>query len=88
MTRTRLAETFCLIAIACFCGCAGEDRAATQTGAPASAATRVVTLSPHLAELAYAAGAGESLVGVSSYTDYPEAAAALPRVGDAFLVDQ
>ena len=49
---------------------------------------RIVTLSPHLAELVFAVGAGDLLVGVSAYTDYPEAATALPVVGDAFNVDQ
>jgi iron complex transport system substrate-binding protein len=49
---------------------------------------RIVTLSPHLAELVFAVGAGDLLVGVSAYTDYPEAAAALPVVGDAFNLDQ
>lgn len=56
---------------------------ATPTDAP----SRVVTLAPHLAELVFAAGAGERLVGVTAYTDYPVAAAALPRIGDAFRVD-
>ncbi len=54
-----------------------------QTTAP-----KIVTLAPHLAELVHAAGAGEGLVGVSAYTDYPPEAAALPQVGDAFGVDQ
>jgi len=49
---------------------------------------RIVTLSPHLAELVYAIGAGDLLIGVSAYTDYPPAAANLPVVGDAFNVDQ
>lgn len=48
---------------------------------------RVVTLAPHLAELLYAAGAGEHLVGTVAYSDYPADVAALPRVGDAFRVD-
>jgi len=48
---------------------------------------RIVTLSPHLAELAFAIGAGDLLVGVSAYTDFPEAAAVLPVVGDAFNLD-
>lgn len=48
---------------------------------------RVVTLAPHLAELVYAAGAGDRLVGVSAWTDHPPAAAKLPRVGDAFRLD-
>lgn len=50
-------------------------------------ALRVVTLSPHLAELVFSVGAGDLLVGVSAYTDYP-AAATLPVIGDAFNLDQ
>lgn len=53
-----------------------------------SAGLRIVTLAPHLAELLYAVGAGHMLVGVSAYTDYPEAAAVLPVIGDAFAIDQ
>jgi iron complex transport system substrate-binding protein len=48
---------------------------------------RIVSLAPHLTELVFAAGAGESLVGVVEYSDYPEAARRLPRVGDAWRVD-
>lgn len=50
-------------------------------------AARIVTLSPHLTELAYAAGAGDKLVAVARYSDYPPAARALPQIGDASLVD-
>jgi iron complex transport system substrate-binding protein len=46
-------------------------------------AQRIVTLAPFLTELAYSAGAGARLVGVSAYSDYPEEAKALPRVGSA-----
>jgi len=49
---------------------------------------RVVTLAPHLTELVFAAGAGDSLVGVSAYSDYPPEVAELPVIGDAFIVDQ
>lgn len=45
-------------------------------------------MSPHLAEIVFAVGAGDQLVGVSAYTDYPAAAEALPVVGDAFNLDQ
>jgi len=58
---------------------------------PDSAATpppRIVTLAPNLAELAFAAGAGDRLVGVSAYSDFPPPAAELPLVGDAFTIDQ
>lgn len=43
---------------------------------------RIVSLTPHLTELLFAVGAGAQLVGVDSASDYPEAARALPRVGD------
>ena len=49
---------------------------------------RIVTLAPHLAEIVFAVGAGDRLVGVSAYSDYPEEVLELPLVGDAFTVDQ
>ena len=49
--------------------------------------SRIVTLAPNLTELVFSAGAGESLVGVSAYSDYPPQVQSLPRVGDAFTVD-
>ena len=51
------------------------------------AGRRIVALSPHLAELVFAVAAGDRLIGVSAYTDFPEAAARLPVVGDAFMLD-
>ncbi|HZH06272.1 MAG TPA: helical backbone metal receptor [Lautropia sp.] len=53
-------------------------RVALQT-----AAKRAITLSPALTELVFAAGGGERLVGAVEHSDYPAAAAGLPRVGDA-----
>ena len=48
-----------------------------------TSAKRVVTLAPSLSEFIYAAGAGEQLVGVSAYSDFPEAARRKPQVADA-----
>lgn len=50
-------------------------------------ALRIVTLAPHLAELAFAAGAGDRVVGVSGYTDWPEAARKLPLIAVNGRVD-
>ncbi|WP_181918856.1 cobalamin-binding protein [Wenzhouxiangella sediminis] len=58
-----------------------------RAGEPAGEKLRVVSLAPHLTELAYSAGAGDRLVGVVAYSDWPEAANALPRIGDAFRFD-
>lgn len=46
-------------------------------------AEKVVALAPHIAELVFDAGAGDTLVGVSAYSDFPEQAKTLPVVGDA-----
>jgi iron complex transport system substrate-binding protein len=51
------------------------------------AARRVVTLAPHLAELAFAAGAGKHLLATAEYSNFPEEAERLPRIGDAFRLD-
>ncbi len=68
------------------CGLPGNE-ANPRTGGPA-ASQRIVTLSPHLAELVFAVGSGHQLVGVSAYTDYPAAVTDLPVIGDAFNIDQ
>lgn len=53
----------------------------------AQPAKTIITLSPHLTELAFAAGAGPQLIAAAEYSNYPAAAAELPRVGDAFRLD-
>lgn len=61
---------------------------APEPRSEANTYTRLVTLAPNLTELVYAAGAGDTLVGVSAYSDYPPPALDLPIIGDAFVVDQ
>jgi iron complex transport system substrate-binding protein len=48
---------------------------------------RIVTLAPHLAEIAFAAGAGAKLVGVSTFTRHPAEAERLPIVASYGRVD-
>lgn len=55
--------------------------------AAAQPAHRIISLAPHLTELAFDAGAGEYIVGVDEYSDHPEAARHVPRVGNAFRAD-
>lgn len=64
---------------------AGDDRGVTVS--LARPAQRVVALAPHLAEIAFAAGAGASLVGVSSFSRHPAEAGRLPVVANAGRVD-
>ena len=46
-------------------------------------AQRIVTLAPSLTELAFSVGAGDRVVGVSAYSDYPPQAGSLPQVSTA-----
>ena len=50
-------------------------------------ARRIVAVSPHLAELVYAAGAGERLIATVRGADYPPDVLTLPVVGDAAGLD-
>ena len=50
-------------------------------------AERIVSLAPSLTELIFAAGAGEKIVGVVEYSDYPEAARSIPIVGRFDMLD-
>lgn len=50
-------------------------------------ANRIISLTPHITELLYAVGAGDRLVGTVAYSDFPEQAKSLPRVGDSGRLD-
>ena len=64
---------------------ATDDSGATVTiNAPAR---RIVSLAPHATELLFAAGGGDSVVGVVDTSDWPPEARTRPRVGDARALD-
>jgi len=73
-----------LLTVLLLTACGQKPPAPVATNQPAQ---RIVALSPHLTELAFAAGAGPKLVGVVEFSDHPAQARALPRVGDAFRLD-
>jgi iron complex transport system substrate-binding protein len=50
-------------------------------------AQKIISLSPHITELIYSAGAGDKLIGVDDYSNYPEAAKSITRIGDANHLD-
>jgi iron complex transport system substrate-binding protein len=50
-------------------------------------AQRIISLAPHITEQLYAVGSGAELVGAVEYSDYPEAAKRLPRVGGYSRLD-
>lgn len=55
-----------------------DSGSAVTLDAPAQ---RIISLAPSMTELLFAAGAGDKIVGVSEYSDYPPEAASLPVVG-------
>ncbi|MCK6372036.1 MAG: cobalamin-binding protein [Gammaproteobacteria bacterium] len=73
-----------VLPLATACSPGGPQPADLAAAAPVQ---RIVTLSPHLAELVFTAGAGGRLVGVVEFSDFPPEARRLPRIGDAFRVD-
>lgn len=79
--RAQLRCTALLLSIcgAAVCGAVDDERGA--------ASPRIVSLAPHLTELAFAAGAGERIVGTVEYSDFPPAARRIARIGDAFRID-
>ncbi len=62
-----------------------DDRGQTLTlDRPAS---RIVSLAPHVTELLFAVGAGDRVIAVVEFSDWPAAARALPSVGNAGRID-
>ena len=61
-----------------------DTRAVVELARPAM---RIVTLAPHAAELVFAAGAGERIVGVIKGSDYPPEVRTRPVIGDVAALD-
>jgi len=50
-------------------------------------ARTLITLAPNLTELAFASGAGKQVIATVAFSEFPAAAASIPRIGDAFRLD-
>jgi len=75
------------LALACLCAVLSACSDPPEDSGSAGNYQRVVTLAPSLTELVFEIGAGDILVGVSAWSDYPREVLDLPVVGDAFSVD-
>lgn len=53
----------------------------------AAPAQRIVALAPSITELVFAAGAGDRLVAVARYSDFPPQARLIAQIGDASRID-
>ena len=72
---------FCLLATPALAEISVTDFTG-RTVALDAPAQRIIALAPHMVENTFSAGAGDHLVGVVSYSDYPEAAKLIPQVGN------
>jgi iron complex transport system substrate-binding protein len=69
--RTHTVDRAVVLALVCVCFLPAQPQPA-----------RIVSTFPSITETIFALGAGNRLVGVSDYCRYPEAAMALPKVGE------
>ena len=95
MKTNQLAATLCL--------CTAAVAAAVSTPCASAAITvrdddgnvitlqkpaqRIIAMAPHVTELLYAAGGGDKIVGAVTFSDFPEAAKKLPRIGTNRQID-
>ena len=89
MTRLRTLA-FGALAVLAALPAAGAIRVVDDAGTSvvlAVPARRILALAPHAVELAFAAGAGERIVGTVKGADYPPAARRIPVVGDVTALD-
>lgn len=86
MTRPLLALCALLCALSSRAQVSVQDDSG-HTVTLAAPAQRVVSLAPHLTEMAFAVGGGQAVKAVIRYSDHPAAARTLPVVGDAFALD-
>lgn len=70
------------LTLGCAAVCGGSRRAGAAEAAP-----RIVSLSPHITELLFAAGAGDRVVGVDDSSDYPAAVAGIAHIGEPAALD-
>ena len=80
----------CFLAITLFCPAHADITVRDDTGQVlhfSQAPKRIVSLAPHATELLFEIGAGNRIVGAVAYSDYPEAAKRIPRIGDYQALD-
>lgn len=75
----------------CWLGAAHGEVVATDDASQIvklpQAARRIISLSPHITELIFAAGAGGRVIAAVEYSDFPVAAKNLPRIGSYSALD-
>jgi iron complex transport system substrate-binding protein len=87
MKKWRLLLIFSLLAVAGFSALVIILNTHHVMPSPAGAPARIVSLTPNITEILFALGLEEKIVGVSSDSDYPPAAANKQKVGTFWMPD-
>ncbi|MBE0613557.1 MAG: cobalamin-binding protein [Burkholderiales bacterium] len=96
MKRSKLLSRLrcCCMLVAVFVSCsaarAAEIQVVDDAGrilSLAQPAQRIISLTPHMTELLFAAGAGGKIVGTVEYSNFPAAAQRIARIGDNAQLD-
>jgi len=82
MTRIRFKNIWVIIVCIAFFACSER----TEPSIPENP-QRIISLRPNLTELLFAVGAGDKVVGVTTYCLWPEQAKQLPKVGSYLFPD-
>jgi iron complex transport system substrate-binding protein len=77
----------CILSMTLTLGAAVVCAVGPRPAGAAETPPRIISLSPHITELLFAAGAGDRIVGVDDSSDYPAAVAAIARVGEPAALD-
>ena len=83
-------RAFCLIALLIAAPALADIAVRDDTGQTirlARPAQRIVSLAPHITENLFAIGAGGRVVGTVDFSNFPEAAKRIPRVGGYEKID-
>ncbi len=87
ISRTLFYLLFCVLPLQSLAGPVTAIDDAGQTITLDHPAQRIVSMAPHITEMLFAAGAGDKVVGVVEYSDYPEAAKKITNIGSATQLD-
>lgn len=86
-----LMRFFTALALMLICGASWANITVTDNAGKTvtlkAPAKRILSLAPHVTELLYAAGAGHLIVGTVEFSDFPEAARKIPRIGNHDSLD-
>ncbi len=91
MKHRTIIITIVLLGVLLFADTRAQGRTVTdqlgRTVTPPEYPERIVTLAPNIAEIVFSLGQGERIIGVSLFSDFPEAVKKIPKIGSYVNLD-